>query len=215
MDLHLDILPRPQRELWEKLSAIPEGFVLYGDTAIALQLGHRQSIDFDFFARTSFDPQHLLESNPLLAGSEVVALSANTLTVRVGDTEPVLMSFFGVPRLPVLRPPHRIGAPRTEVGHLLELAGMKAMVVQKRAEAKDYVDLHALIFQAHIDLSSALAAGAFLYPPHFAPELTLKSLCYFDDGNLANVPVNIRQDLARAVRAVDVQALPVLKASPQ
>lgn len=141
MQLHLEILPRAQRELWDQLSTLPDAFVLYGGTAIALQLGHRQSVDFDFFAR---------------------------------------------------------------------LAGMKAMVVQKRAEAKDYIDLHALIHQARIDLPSALAAGAYLYPPHFAPELTLKSLCYFEDGNLATVPHSIRQDLARAVRGVDLQVLPVL-----
>jgi hypothetical protein len=49
-----------------------------------------------------------------------------------------------------------------------------------------------------------------LYPPHFAPELTLKSLCYFEDGNLATLPACIRRDLARAVRAVDPDALPAI-----
>lgn len=210
MQLHLEILPPAQRLLWPQLSDIPGQFVLYGGTAIALQLGHRQSVDFDFFARCAFDPQQLLQNNPLLTNAEVVAMAANTLTVRVGNEEPVLLSFFGVPKLPVLRSPLPLVAPRIAIGDLLESGGMKAMVVQKRAEAKDYLDIHALIFQAGLDLPSLLAAGAYLYPPHFAPELTLKSLCYFADGNLATLASGVRQDLAHAVRAVDLQKLPQL-----
>src|SRR5262245_60249590 len=49
-DPRLDILPDAQRELWPQLSAAPRlSFVLYGGTAVALHLGHRQSVDFDFF----------------------------------------------------------------------------------------------------------------------------------------------------------------------
>lgn len=173
MQLHLEILPRAQRELWDQLSTLPDAFVLYDGTAIALQLGHRQSVDFDFFARQPVDPRQLLDGIVWLADAEVIALAANTLTVRIGTDDPVQVSFFGVPKLPRLRAPHRLDAPSIALGSLIELAGMKAMVVQKRAEAKDYIDVHALIHQAHIDLPSALAAGAYLYPPHFAPELTL------------------------------------------
>lgn len=55
---HLDILPVPQRRLWDELAAIPEGFVLYGGTALALALGlgHRASEDFDFFSNRDFRP---------------------------------------------------------------------------------------------------------------------------------------------------------------
>ena len=45
----LDVLPEPQQRLWYKLGGIPAEFALYGGTAIALHLGHRQSVDFDFF----------------------------------------------------------------------------------------------------------------------------------------------------------------------
>ncbi len=211
MMLLLNILPAAQAAMWPQLSAVPQGFVLYGGTAIALQLGHRESIDFDFFIRADFDPQQLLETNPLLADAEVVAMAKNTLSVRLlSDGAPVLFSFFGVPKLPLLRAPTQLEAPEIALGNLLELAGMKAMVVQKRAEAKDYLDIHALIFLGQIDLATQLAAGLKLYPPHFSPEQTLKSLCYFTDGNVATLAASIRRDLMRAVRAVDVQKLPAL-----
>lgn len=210
MNLHLDILPPAQRAYWDRFSGIPPQFVLYGDTAIALQLGHRQSVDFDFFARENFDPQQLMADVDWLADAKVVSMAANTLTVRVGADEPVLVSFFGVPRLPELRQPHWHANPGVALGALLELAGMKAMVVQKRAEAKDYVDLHALMQHGQLDLPTALAATSHLYAPHFAPEWTLRALCHFKDGNLDSLPRSLRKDLVRAVKAVDVDALPTL-----
>jgi len=209
-DLHLSVLPAPQRRLWEELSSVPDAFVLYGGTAIALQLGHRQSVDFDFFARTDFDPTQLIEQVAFLNDCEPLQVERNTLTVRVQRQGPVLMSFFGMPRLPLLRQPNILEDPRLRLGHLLELGGMKAMVVQKRAEAKDYLDIHALITQGGLSLPELLAAGIALYHPSFAPEITLKSLCFFDDGNLSQVPQAVRRDLAWAVRACDPTRLPRL-----
>ena len=56
----LDILPDAQRALWPELAATPPEFTLYGGTAIALQLGHRQSVDFDFFGSAAFAPDALV-----------------------------------------------------------------------------------------------------------------------------------------------------------
>lgn len=209
-ELFLSVLPPPQRCLWDELSSVPGDFVLYGGTAIALQLGHRQSVDFDFFARTAFDPLRLIEQVDFLAACEPLQVESNTLIARVRRQGPVMISFFGLPRLPQLRPPRVLVHPRLRLGDLLELGGMKAMVVQKRAEAKDYLDIHALLTQAGFSLPELLAAGMALYPPSFSPEITLKSLCFFEDGNLQSVPPAIRRDLARAVRACDPLRLPLL-----
>jgi len=56
----LDILPAAQRRLWPELSSTPDHFILYGGTAIALRLGHRASVDFDFFTQKSFEPNSLV-----------------------------------------------------------------------------------------------------------------------------------------------------------
>ncbi|BAP55364.1 hypothetical protein THII_1067 [Thioploca ingrica] len=49
--LHFEGLPEPQKRLWDKLvqQSWLESFYLAGGTALALHLGHRHSIDFDFF----------------------------------------------------------------------------------------------------------------------------------------------------------------------
>lgn len=208
VELHVDILPPAQRRIWAELDAIPSNFVLYGGTAIALQLGHRQSVDFAFFARSSFDPTSLAATNTLIAGAETLQSEPNTLTVRVWRGDPVMLSFFGLPQLPVLCAPHRLAAPAVAIGDLLELGGMKAAVVLKRAEAKDYLDIHALFHRAQYSLADLLGAAVFLYGTGYSPELTLKALSYFGDGNLAQVPEAVRRDLQRAVRGCDPLRLP-------
>ena len=51
----LDVLPEAQRAVWPALAGIPDSFVLYGGTALALRLGHRASVDFNFFSSEPID----------------------------------------------------------------------------------------------------------------------------------------------------------------
>lgn len=50
-----------------------------------------------------------------------------------------------------------------------------------------------------------------LYGPGFSPEVTLKALSCFDDGNLADLPDDLRVRLIAAVREVDLDRLPALE----
>ena len=205
----LDILPAAQRVLWSELSATPRDFTLYGGTAIALRLGHRASADFDFFGRTDFDPDRLLATVPYLAGSRVLQREENTLTCRVTRGGPVLVSFFGLPSIGRIEEPMPVEGPGFPVASLIDLAGMKASVLQKRAQAKDYIDIDALI-AAGIGLPLALAAGRAIYGTAFQPQITLKALTYFGDGDLATLPADLQRRLVAAATAVDLDTLPVL-----
>jgi hypothetical protein len=206
----LEILPPPQRRLWPELGAVPRHFVLYGGTAITLHLGHRPSVDFDFFGSQTFDPDRLVASLRFLRDGQVIQKAENTLTCRVDRDGPVQVSFFGVPGLPRLREPVVAPDHGLRIASLIDLAGMKAAVVQKRAEAKDYVDLDALICSGAIDLPTALAAGQAIYGRAFNPQITLKALCYFGDGNLKTLPDDLKIRLVEAVRAVDLDDLPAI-----
>ena len=92
---NLTTLPPPQRKLWPELASTPEGFTLYGGTALALRLAHRTSVDFDFFSNAPFDPDDLARMLPYLKDAERVRMAPNTLTCRVDRGGPVLLSFFG------------------------------------------------------------------------------------------------------------------------
>src|SRR5260370_7721474 len=92
---NLSILPEPQRQLWAELRNTPKTFVLYGGTALALRLGHRQSEDFDFFSNLPFHPNALRDSIPYLKHAEMTQFQDNTLTAVVDRNGPVKLSFFG------------------------------------------------------------------------------------------------------------------------
>ena len=206
----LDILPSSQRRLWEELADVPPEFVLYGGTAIALHLGHRQSVDFDFFGDRPFEASSLTLGIGFLADALVTQRAPNTLGCVVNRGGPVRLSFFGVPGLVRLRPSLVAADNGLRVASLLDLAGTKASVVQVRAEAKDYLDIDALLTNGAVDLPTALASAQAIYGSQFNPQVTLKALCYFEDGNVATLPDATKARLLRAATAVDLDALPTV-----
>ena len=129
------------------------------------------------------------------------------LTVGVDSDGWVKLSFFGVPNLARLRPPLVAPDNQLRVASLLDIAGTKVAVVQKRAEAKDYIDIDALITSG-IELPTMLAAGQKLYGNTFAPESALKALCYFEEESLASLPLDMKVRLVKAVQNVDLDSLP-------
>ncbi len=180
---------------------IPAEFVLYGGTAIALHLGHRQSVDFDFFGSRAFDPARLAACIPFMAAATITQREPNTLTGILDRGGPVRLSFFGVPGLPRLALSLTAPDNGVQIASLLDLAGTKANVVQLRAEAKDYRDIDAILRDGRIDLPTALAAAQALYGPPFNPQITLKALSHFADGQAAReVELDQLPAIARPVR---------------
>ncbi len=206
----LDILPEPQRRLWDELAAVPPEFVLYGGTAVALHLGHRQSADFDFFGNRPFDPAKLTATIPFMTAATITQREPNSLSGIVDRGGPVKLSFFGVPGLPRLAPPHIATDNGLQIASLLDLAGTKVNVVQLRAEAKDYRDIDAILRDGRVDLPTALASAQALYGPQFNPQIALKALSFFDEGNLRRLAEAIKDRLAKAAREVDLDRLPTI-----
>jgi hypothetical protein len=201
---HLEILPEPQRELWPQLAPLAADYVLYGGTAIALRLGHRASIDFDFFSNRSLDRAALRNALPFLGEAQTLQDRLDTLTVLAlpaRASRPVKISFFGGIDF------GRIGQPQTttdgiaQVASLEDLLATKLKVVLQRIESKDYRDIAALI-QAGAPLDRALAGARQLYGASFQPSESLKALVYFEGGDLVTLPPSVRLALIEAVSAV-------------
>ena len=205
----LNILPASQRALWTELKFTPKHFVLYGGTALALRLGHRVSEDFDFFTNASFDPQDLVGRVPYLRGGKVTLLRENTLTVALDRNGPVSVSFFGGLGLTRVSSPDTADDNGVQVASLLDVAGCKMAVVQRRAEGKDYRDIAALL-ENGISLPKALAAAKAIYGDQFDPRTTLRALSYFADGDLSKLPASVQNALRTAATGVKLDELPVL-----
>ena len=80
LDPRFDVLPAAQQQIWNALAAASRlGFVLYGGTAIALHLGHRRSIDFDFFRSEPLDKEQIHAEFAFASGATVLQDTPNTL----------------------------------------------------------------------------------------------------------------------------------------
>lgn len=206
----LEILPSAQRALWPELAATPAEFTLYGGTAIALRLAHRQSVDFDFFTLASFEPNALVNKIPYLRDAVLRQASENTLSATVNRGGIVQLSYFGGLRIGQVAPAERVEGPGFQVASLIDLAGMKAAVLPQRVELRDYLDVHALLTKAGISLAEMLAAARIIYGAQFNPLLTLKALAYHDDFTTAELPGSVRDDLGKAATETDFCELPKL-----
>ena len=79
--------------------------------------------------------------------------------------------------------------------------------MQQREDAKDYIDIDAILQDGQVDLPTALAAAREIYGRQFNPLITVKALSFFADGDLHRLPQETRDRLAAAARQVDPEQL--------
>ena len=104
------------------------------------------------------------------------------------------MSFFGGLHLGQVDCPHRCPDNHLAVAGLRDLFATKLNTVYQRSEAKDYLDIHALI-KTGLSLTMGLSCARAVYGAGFNPMLPLKALTYFLDGDLPSLPSKVRRDL--------------------
>ena len=210
----LDVLPREQRILWPALSEVPDSFALYGGTALALRLGHRSSVDFDFFSSDAVDFDVLFRL-PFMTRADVLQREPDTLTVSTVHgraTNPVKVSFFGGIDTGRVGNPELTDDGVLRVASLLDLFGTKLKVLLQRVAARDYLDL-AAILQAGVPLKDGLGAAGTLYGSQFPPAAAVKALAYFNEGDAANVDAATQLFLAREARDWDFTVAEIAKAA--
>lgn len=202
----LDVLPAAQRQLWPGLRPARDlGLVLYGGTAIALQLGHRSSVDFDFFTDRPLNIEALQSVFPFVAGATVLQEQPDTFSLQIASeqspNEDVNVSFFGGIAIGRVGEPLITDDSVLEVASLDDLMATKVKVILRRIEAKDYLDVAAMA-DAGISLARGLAAARAMYGANFQPCESLKALVYFEGGDLDTLSEDTRQTLIRATGAV-------------
>lgn len=196
MKWHFDTLPPLQKTLWKaKLAAGIPGWVLYGGTGLALRLGHRESVDFDFFSSRPLEP--LPFSQAMGLGKDILQSEPNTLGVL---HEGVKLSFFGGLSLGVIAPPDLLDS--CPVASLADIAACKLAAVVNRVELKDYLDI-AAVLQSGLTLPYLLGCAEAIYHGAFPTAACLKSLTWFDEPALIGLEKDTRRLLERAALSVD------------
>ena len=164
-----------------KERSLLEGFYLAGGTGLALQLGHRRSLDLDFFRQESFNDAQLLQQLQRFPEFSLTGRDRQTLHVRISD---VKISFLGYD-YPVLFPCRPFL--EVPVADPKDIGSMKISAIAGRGTRRDFVDLYMVARQeglkALLDLFQRKFADANYNRVH-----VLKSLTYFDDADAEPMP---------------------------
>ena len=166
-----------------------EGFYLAGGTALALQIGHRDSVDFDFFKNDAFDTGLLFERlREALSGWPLVKVQDERSTLGLVVAESIKLSFMAY-QYPLLRPV--VATDHLDLADIADIGCMKLSAITGRATRKDYIDLHFIL--QRIPLQDLLALCAVKLP-QLDRALILKALVFFDD--LDSEPILYTKDHA-------------------
>lgn len=175
-----DILSEEQKELMPFIKTFSKEFYLVEGTALALQIGHRRSIDFDLFTDRIFAPIKI--RNKIIQDKKTInhifSQGEGEYTVLVNK---VKITFFYYPfNIEKKRSFEGIKMP-----DILTIGAMKSFVLGKRAKWKDYVDLY-FIFQKY-SLKEVVKKAKRIYKNEFNEKLFRSQLCYFDDIDYSEI----------------------------
>lgn len=172
--MHDQVITEEQKQLFPLLKEFSSKFGMVGGTAVALQIGHRRSIDYDLFTNKGFSSKSIREQiRQNFNISEVFVDRPGELTVLANQ---VKLTFYKYPFDIVFSEKFQS---IIQLPNLLTLASMKAFALGRRAKWKDYVDLY-FIFQKH-SLKEIANKAKELFAGEFSEKLFREQLAYFED----------------------------------
>ncbi|NOY00171.1 MAG: nucleotidyl transferase AbiEii/AbiGii toxin family protein [Verrucomicrobia bacterium] len=193
--LHPEVLPDHSLALLKNLSSQLEksGFYLAGGTALALRLGHRVSIDLDFFSEQPFDSAEMLTRLEAASRSELV-ISQQTSGSLCATVDGTKVEFFHYP-YPLLVDVETLEGVR--FCSLADNGAMKMSAMTNRGSKKDFIDMVALL---EID-----PLGIWL--DHFGNKYprtdiftVIKSLTWFEEAEMEPDPTLLHQQTWELVK---------------
>jgi len=174
--MHPEALTKESETAFPRLARF-RGFYLVGGTALALQIGHRVSVDFDLFSNTEL---------PRALHSRVRRVFPRQFTVpTINNREQLNISIRGVKttffwyRYPPILP--LVTYQGVHMASIAEIAAMKAFAIGQRGMYRDYVDIYFLLAERHTTIPKILQHAKKKYGGEFNERLFLEQLVYLED----------------------------------
>ncbi len=173
--MHKEVLTEKQIKLLPLLKKFNKDFGLVGGTAIALHLGHRQSVDFDLFSNKELRHTQI---------SQKIRRMTSIDKVLIDDKDEYTIVAQGV-KLTFLYYPFKIKFNKNfndiiKLPDLLTLAAMKSYALTRRAKWKDYVDLY-FIIKYKYNLESIIKKSKLIFKNEFNEKIYRAGLSYYED----------------------------------
>ena len=152
---------------------------LVGETALALQFGHRSSVDLDFFGNVDASTEELSQA---LGRVGSVTLFGQGKMIKGFDVDGVRIDIvnYAYPWLEdaVMEDALRLASP-------VDIAAMKVYAIENRGSRKDFIDMYFLL--KHYSLDEILSFYKRKYPEH-SEFVALRSLTFFEDAETFAMP---------------------------
>jgi hypothetical protein len=177
-------MPPKAQKILPKLKTVIKGhnFILGGGTALAMQIGHRISVDLDFFTETEFSTDLVLRKIKQLGfTTQILQEEKGTLTVVIDG---VKVSFFHYPYPFVDKSISSKGIP---IAGILDIASMKIIAISQRGAKRDFVDLYFILQDVPFWKIAENLIGRF-GADRINPLNIGKSLVYFNDADIDPEP---------------------------
>lgn len=176
--VNFDILDKKRRTLLSRLAFLKtHNFYLAGGTALALQLAHRVSVDFDFYRKQEFDSQKIFQEFQEHFGRDdlvQIHIDKGFLSLSINNIE---LSFF-LYKYPLVKP-----LIKTEYVNLAspeDIGAMKIIAISQRGLRRDFIDIYFLLQK--FTLNKLLNVAEKKYKG-FNKYLALRGLIYFKDAD--------------------------------
>lgn len=185
--IYTNILTEIQIEVLNKIKTLPEETYLAGGTALALQLGHRTSLDFDFYTKNHFETEIILKNfQQDLTNVKVDRVAKDTL---IFTSEGVSVSIF---YYPYELNSDLVHFENIKIAGVTDVAAMKMVAISMRGKRRDFIDAYYLLQK--FSLSEIIDFTIKKYPS-YQPMVILKGLIYFNDAE--------DEDLSRGIKVFD------------
>lgn len=171
-----EAIPLENREIFKRLKNFRE-FYLAGGTALALQIGHRISIDFDLFTNNELQKK-LLNDLEWTYKDFKIKIEVNTPEQLTVFIEKIGLTFLKYPFPLIFDLVEFQGLKMLKVP---EIGSTKAYSIGRRATFKDYVDLYFILKERHSSLEEIIDISEKKYGEAFNKRLFLEQLIYFKD----------------------------------
>jgi hypothetical protein len=185
---HWEALTPNTRLAFQHLAGQPfiRQFYLAGGTGLALHLGHRFSIDLDFFSerKDALEAEQRRVIRDLLQDPSL-GITHDKDGTFVAAWKGVGVSFFRLDHYPLVLPPSILD--QVPVADIKEIGAMKLAAIIGRGTRKDFVDLYFILQQVQLEALFSVAAAKYAQVRTFAMS-AVRAMSYFEDAEALPMP---------------------------
>jgi hypothetical protein len=176
--LHLEILDANRKAIFEKLVAFKSVGYLAGGTALALQIGHRLSYDFDIFCAEEISINFPAKIKKIFSIKETLINNQDEFTFLTDEEIKISFIFYPFDLTNYLIKENSLPL---NILSPLGVALAKAYALNRRNSWRDYLDLYVLLKNQTVNLAEIVAEAQKVYGEIFNEKLFLAQLIYIED----------------------------------